>query len=418
MRSALTDVTYVRNFIRESAPAWLDHVALISGMAPPLRHAAFSWCDLGCGPGTNAAIMAATHPLGSFVGIDSLPAHIEEANLLATDARIPNVHFHALDFAAATTRDFGGFDYIVSHGVYTWIDQTARDQWLAFIDRHLKPGGLLYVSYNALPGRAADLPLQRLVHALGGTLPGNSRDRTQAALAVVDGMNHLKAPALASSPMMQRLHQNRGRFDPDYLAHEFMVPWDPQCVTDVRAHLAQAGLRPAGSATLVENYDNFVLGRTARQLLATIEDPHACEFARDFMIDQFFRRDVFVREGRTLDDAERRRRLLNTAFWLGEPADEVKYSLVTPAGRLTFDNPAARHIVQGLAAGPRRLADLSENATIPDRDLLANALALSAALTIWPVEAANAPVDNINQALEGRYRVLGCGTALRVAKET
>jgi SAM-dependent methyltransferase len=411
------DVTYVRNFIRETAPAWLDHVALVSGMAPPLRHPGFSWCDLGCGPGANAAIMAATHPHGSFVGIDFLPAHIEEADFLANDARIPNIHFHELDFAAATPLDFGGFDYIVSHGVYTWIDRTARDQWLGFIDRHLKPGGLLYVSYNAMPGRAADLPLQRLVRALGGALQGNTRDRMQAAFEVVDSMNRLKAPALVSSPMMQRLTAHRGRFDPDYLAHELMVSgWEPQCVTDVRAHLAQAGLKPVGSATLVENYDKFVLGRPARQLLATIEDPDARELARDFMIDQFFRRDVFVRAGRVLDASERRRRLMNSAFWLSDPAGEVKYHLATPAGRLTFDNPAARHIVECLAAGPRRLADLPKNAAISESDLLANALALSAALTIWPVEPDHVPVDNINRALEGRYHVIGCGTAVRVGK--
>ncbi len=410
-------MTYVRNFIRETAPAWLDHVALISGMAPPLRPPGFSWCDLGCGPGANAAIMAATHPHGSFVGIDFLPAHIEEAELLANDARIHNIHFHALDFAAATALDFGGFDYIVSHGVYSWIDRTARDQWLGFIDRHLKPGGLLYVSYNAIPGRAADLPLQRLVRALGGALQGNTRDRMQAALAVVDSMNRLKAPALLSSPMMQRLTEHRDQFDPDYLAHEFMVSgWQPQCVTDVRAHLAQAGLKPVGSATLVENYDKFVLGRPARQLLATIEDPDARELARDFMIDQFFRRDVFIREGRALGGSERRSRLMNSAFWLSDPAGEVKYHLATPAGRLTFDNPAARHIVEGLAAGPRRLADLPKNAAVSESDLLANALALSAALTIWPVEPDHVPVDNINRALEGRYQVLGCGTAVRVGK--
>lgn len=411
---SVTDVSYVRNFIRETAPAWLDHVALISGFDAPGRDAGFSWCDLGCGPGTNAGVMAATHPDGSFVGIDSLPAHIDEARLLASEAQIPNVRFLALDFAAATTLDFGGFDYIVSHGVYTWIDQDAREQWLGFIDGHLKPGGLLYVSYNAIPGRAADLPLQRLVRALGGgSMPGNTRDRMQAALSVVDSMNQLKAPALVSSPMMQSLKEHRVGFDPDYLVHELMVPWDPQCVTDVRAHLGSIGLRPVGSATLVENYDNFVLGRAARELLATIEDPDAREFARDFMIDQFFRRDVFVREGRRLDDAERRQRLMNSAFWLSKPSDEVKYSLATPAGRLSFDNTAARHIVKGLATGPRRLADLADP-SIPDSDLLANALALSAALTIWPVEAGDVAVSDINRAIKGRYRVLGCGTASRI----
>ena len=210
-------------------------------------------------------------------------------------------------------------------------------------------------------------------------------------------------------------------FNPSYLAHEFMVPgWDPQCVTDVRAHLGSVGLKPVGSATLLENHDRFVLGRASRDLLSGIADPNARELARDFLIDQFFRRDVFVRSPRRMESDERRARLLDSTFLLADRADEVKFHMTTPAGRLSFDNPAARHIVKALAAGPRRLSDIAD-AAIPERDLLANALTLSAALTIWPVEGGAVDVDRINRAIqlraggpeEIRYWVMGCGTALR-----
>ena len=55
------------------APAWLDHVALVGGIEPPARRAGFAWCDLGCGQGITALILAATHPGGVFHGIDAMP---------------------------------------------------------------------------------------------------------------------------------------------------------------------------------------------------------------------------------------------------------------------------------------------------------------------------------------------------------
>ena len=206
--SYVTDVPYVRTFIRELAPAWLDHVALVSGFAPPSRDRKFSWCDLGCGQGLTATIFAATHPAGRFCGIDFMAAHIENARRFAAECAIENVEFHAADFSAAVETDFGGFDYIVSHGVYSWVNDQTQNALRRFIDRHLKPGGLAYVSYYAIPGRAADLPFQRLVRALGLTLSGDSASRCAAAIEVVHKLTELKAPALLGSPMAVSLKEH------------------------------------------------------------------------------------------------------------------------------------------------------------------------------------------------------------------
>src|ERR1700681_874308 len=127
------DVPYVGVFTRETAPAWLDHVALVSGFAPPAREEGFSWCDLGCGQGVTAAILAATHPRGRFCGIDAMPAHIDHARRLAAEYAIANLELHIADFAAAAEIDFGGFDYIIAHGVYSWVDAQARADLRRFI---------------------------------------------------------------------------------------------------------------------------------------------------------------------------------------------------------------------------------------------------------------------------------------------
>ena len=422
----VTDVPYVWTFIPDLAPAWLDHVALVSGFAPPSRDQKFAWCDLGCGQGLTAAILAATHPAGRFCGIDLMAAHIESARRLAAESGIENVEFHAADFAAAIETDFGGFDYVVAHGIYSWVDEQTRSALRRFIDRHLRPGGLAYISYYAMPGRAADLPVQRLARTLGLTFSGDSAARCASAIEIVNRLTELQAPALVGSPMAVHLNEHFWRADRArntdadlaYLSHELMSEhWQPLCVTDVRAAMRTIGLSPAGSTKLVENYDSFVLGEAARKVLATIADVDARELARDFLIDQFFRHDVFIRRGRALDESERRAQLLTGCFALTRPVSEIAYQMQTPAGQLRYDNGIARNIVAAVAGGPRVLADICTECELPPQDAVANALVLSAAGVLRPVERNWSAVGDLNGAIGRRnlrYRALPCGTALLI----
>ena len=137
-------------------------------------------------------MLAAMHPAGEFYGIDMMPAHIDHARCLATEAKLPNATFHAIDFGAVADLKLPRFDYIVVRRVYTWVNAQVRADLRSFIDLHLKPDGLVYLSYNALPGRAADLPLQRLVRALGESFDGNSIERVAAALKIVHSVRDLR----------------------------------------------------------------------------------------------------------------------------------------------------------------------------------------------------------------------------------
>ena len=426
VKGYVTDVPYVPAFIQHSAPASLDHVAVISGLMPPARKEEFAWCDLGCGQGATAVMLAATHPGGQFHGIDAMPEHTDYGRRFAAEGDVANVIFHTADFATASHLELPKFEYIVAHGVYSWVGPQVRADMRSFVDSRLKRGGLLYLSYYAMPGRAADLPFQRLVRAIGETCEGNSTQRVGAALKIIDSFLGLKAPALVASPMLSRLKQEEYRVAASYLAHEYMGQhWDPLFVTDVRRDMATIGLKPVGSATLVENYDSFVLGKAAREALSAIADEDVRELARDFLIDQFFRLDVFVRGADQLDEYEQRQRLLASAFTLTCPASKVEYTLHTSAGQLAFDNAAARAIVAALAAGPRALGDVAEQG-VATGDIIANAMVLSASTQIRPVESTRTSVAAINAALVRRfggleeipYFALPCGTAIGINDKT
>jgi SAM-dependent methyltransferase len=417
-----TDIPYLRDFKPPLTPAWLDHVALVAGVEPPLRKAGFAWCDLGCGQGVTANILAATHPRGAFHAIDAMPTHINHARRLAGEAAIPNVTYHCVDFAAALDLELPLFDYIVAHGVYTWVDAANQRALRRFFDRRLKPGGLVYVSYNAMPGWARDLPFQRLVRELARGSSGDSAARVDTALEIIRALATAEVPALAPSFIVGELEQRPEDYTPAYLVHEFMPgAWQPLYVTEVRAAMKTIGLAPVGSATLIENLDALVLSKNASEMLGAIADDDLRELVRDFYLDQRFRCDVFARGNRQLDGEQRCDALLASTFALARPAPAIRYSAATPAGFHPYNNPTARAIVGALVDGPRSFAEVASVQASP-QDLAPNVLLLCAVGDAVPVEPGRAPVETLNRAifrrLDGpeqiRWLALPCGTALDV----
>jgi hypothetical protein len=365
-------------------------------------------------------VFAATHPEGTFHAIDAMPDHIARGRRVAESAGLANLTFHALDFAAATALDLPKFQYIVAHGVYAWIDEAAAASLRRFVDRHLAPGGLVYVSYNAMPGWAADMAFQHLVFNLAEDQAGDSIARFAAATAITDRLFKAGATALTMSPIATSLEEQKTKRPKSYFAHEYLAPaWRPRYVSDVRREMTEIGLAPVGSATLRDNFDNFVLRKAAREALAEIADPDRRELIRDYFMFQRFRRDVYGRAVPGLGDDERRERLLGNSFALMRPAGLVQYKMTTEAGELGFDNPVARHIVARLAEGPARLKDCRAD-DMSEQDLLANALSLCCAGAIAPADRP-ASADRVNAALldqldpntETTLRVLPWGTAIR-----
>jgi SAM-dependent methyltransferase len=417
--SYVSEIPYVSEFTSELSPDWLDFVAVVNGIEPPDRDERFAWCELGCGLGVTANVLAAANPNAVFVGIDALPAHIASAQALSNAAGTSNLRLHELDFEAAVEVGFPPFQYIVAHGVYAWIDKRASDALRRFISRHLAPDGLVYISYNAMPGWAANAPFQHLISAFAARNIGCIRDRFDVAARKIQELTQAGAPPLRASTIATEWHEYAEKREPAYLIHEYLAPaWRPLYVDQVRQDMREIALSPAGSAILVENFDSLVLRRTAREALREIEDSDLRELARDYFLVQNFRRDVFTASSRRLDVENRRARLLNTHFARLRPAEAVALTMQTQAGSISFDNAVARTLVASSSIRGCKLRDLPGN----ESDLVANALALCCARGFWPAETSARDMTQLNEALfrntggDAAYYALPFGTALRFSR--
>jgi SAM-dependent methyltransferase len=138
----VTDVVYTQGSYREMTPLWLATTALLLGQRPPDLTRPFRYADLGCGHGLTATIVAATCPHAEVWGFDFNPAHIESARGLASAAGLTNLHFEEASFADLEARPpagLGEFDFVVSHGVLSWISAENRDRLVRIIGRWLRP---------------------------------------------------------------------------------------------------------------------------------------------------------------------------------------------------------------------------------------------------------------------------------------
>jgi SAM-dependent methyltransferase len=106
--------------------------------------------EIGCGDGGHLLPLAAFYPGATFVGCDLAPTAIAHAERRARAANLDNVALHVADVRALP--DLGRFDFIVSHGVYSWVPEDAREALLAACGASLAGDGIAFVSYNAMPG--------------------------------------------------------------------------------------------------------------------------------------------------------------------------------------------------------------------------------------------------------------------------
>jgi methyltransferase-like protein/2-polyprenyl-3-methyl-5-hydroxy-6-metoxy-1,4-benzoquinol methylase len=108
--------------------------------------------ELGCAAGGNITAMAEALPGSEFVGVDYSERQIQEGREAVREMGFTNVTLHQADIRALDALELGTFDYIIAHGVYSWVPADVRDGLLAACKSLLNPAGIAYVSYNAYPG--------------------------------------------------------------------------------------------------------------------------------------------------------------------------------------------------------------------------------------------------------------------------
>ena len=133
-----------------TTPATLEAYAALVGVSAPNPKTA-RVLELGATYGGNIISQALFNPDATFVGIELSQEQVEKGNEVIANAGLTNVSLVQFDIASIGS-DIGTFDYIIAHGVYSWVDDGVKDALLRLIDEHLAEDGIAYISYNTYPG--------------------------------------------------------------------------------------------------------------------------------------------------------------------------------------------------------------------------------------------------------------------------
>lgn len=344
-------IDYPHSFHPELAPSHLAFALALAGIRPPVEPGQpFAYAELGCGQGLTSNLLAAVHPEGRFEAIDVLPSHMANAQRLARAAGHDNVRFAAETFADFAAHPGPDFDLIILHGVWSWVGADNRAILVDIAKRRLKPGGALYLSYNCLPGWAADMPVRQLLLEAVADAPGPLPARIAAALDAVERLaragGYFDRVPSAARHLRSLLDKGDG-----YLAHEYLNRhWAPFYHADVAAELAPLSF--AASATLL---DHLPLAPDT-QALVDAASPARRETLRDTLGYTRFRRDLFVKAPVRLSPEQRQHLLAAMRFGLVVPRADVPDSASTPQG----DAQVPTGLVAKLADGPRTVAELGD----------------------------------------------------------
>ena len=314
----VADIGYTYGYYQELNPERVKLAFLNAGLVAPEFGTA---CELGFGQGLSANIHAAAS-VCSWHGTDFNPAQAGFAQELASVSGV-NAHLYDEAFDEFARRDLPEFDYIGLHGIWSWISDENRAVIVDFIRKKLKVGGVLYISYNTLPGWGTFAPMRHLMTEHAEVIGADG----VGIVSRIDGALDFTEKLLATNPLFARanplinekIKQIKGQ-NRHYLAHEyFNRDWHPMHFATMAKWMESAKLTYACSANYLDHVEAVNLTADQQAFLAEIHDPLFKQTVRDFMVNQQFRKDYWVKGARrltTLEQAQglREQRLIMTTY--------------------------------------------------------------------------------------------------------
>ncbi|WP_102141292.1 methyltransferase regulatory domain-containing protein [Mycobacterium hubeiense] len=358
VRAEYDEVPYDSHAFPLSAPGHLAAIAYLFGLDVPDVSSA-RVLEIGCSAGSNLIPFAAWHAEAHAVGIDLSQVQIDQGRQRVQALGLDNLELLQGDIAEMALEALGQFDYIICHGVYSWVPENVQDAILSAFRRLLVPDGVAYLSYNVYPGwKAKEIVRDAML------LRGGGRGTPDEKLGYARGMiDFLEEVAPADSVLARALADFRiatGNVRDYYLMHEYLETFNSPCYFLEMLERAQehglAYLADAVPSTMFAiNYGDKV----SEPLLKECGHSQVLlEQYLDFVVNQTFRRSLLIHAERApqiryrLDRSRYGR--LHFAAWLPPVAGETRMDESRQeygdrdAGTLITHDPGVKAAVEAL----------------------------------------------------------------------
>ena len=282
-----------------TTPATLEAYAALVGISAPNPKTA-RVLELGATYGGNIISQALFNPDATFVGIELSQEQVEKGNEVIANAGLTNVSLIQSDIASIGS-EIGTFDYIIAHGVYSWVDDGVKDALLRLIDEHLAEDGIAYISYNTYPGwHTMDEVRQLMMFSNRDKAQFNHKEKVLHGKTIgsIVGSQILKYDNLKerNSKFLGALRSVMQK-DEYYVGHDHLEPNnDPVYFYQFNDHLGAHNLAYLCDADLtlsmVRSFDADIADTLDKLAL---NDHVAQEQYLDFILDTTFRKSIICK---------------------------------------------------------------------------------------------------------------------------
>ncbi|MGI4846649.1 MAG: class I SAM-dependent methyltransferase [Janthinobacterium lividum] len=406
----VSDIEYPITFFTEQSPAHLNFACVLNGVEPVPTDRPFTYFELGSGKGLTANILAASNPHGRFYATDFNPAQVVSSRQMSRDAGLENLEILEASFGdlAAGKIDLPPMDFITMYGVYSWINAENRAYVVQIIARYLKPGGVVYLNYNAMPGWTNVLPLQRLIFDHAGANPAPRQLQVARARDFVDQVAAAPANYFSGHSTLQYRLESLRKDKTGYLAHEYINDgWKPLYHADVARDLAPAKLNFIGSAELWRAFPQLYISADQQALLDGVTDGTLRETIKDYIHNTSFREDVYVRGARSMTPARQAHCLGQLGLAMTTVRGSAVLEFQTPNGKILGERDLYLPILEAIEQGPCSFTELAALPALAERGILGVAqvaafLMASGQASVYPLSAGtvdSAPAKRLNQVI-------------------
>jgi len=293
------EVAYKSYAFAQSHPMRLGAMATLFGMNPkPVDRCRV--LELGCAAGGNIIPMAEMFPESEFIGIDLSKRQIEDGQALLKELSLPNcqlLHKSITDIDPA----FGQFDYIIAHGVFSWVPDLVQDAMLRICQENLSEQGVAYISYNTYPGWHMRGMIRDLMvyHAKSF---GTAEEKLAQARALLHFLAEVTPRRDPYGIFLKEEARHIDQCDDYYLFHEYLEEHNTplyfyQFIDKAGAHHLQYLGETNFAEMLVSNFPEEV----AEALMALTDDIVSMEQYMDFVRNRYFRQTLLVHDHVQLD---------------------------------------------------------------------------------------------------------------------
>lgn len=357
-QTSYDEIPYISQAYPQTHPDRLATLACLFGLTPvPITRCRV--LELGCAGGGNLIPMAFHLPDSEFVGVDLSSRQIQQASEAISDIGLHNIRVENLSITDIDS-SFGAFDYIICHGVYSWVSEEVQKKILSVCSQHLAPQGVAYVSYNTYPGWHLREMIRHMMRYHIGQFDTTAK-RIEQARALIDFLAESVSTTSYYGQMLKSELDLVKRVSDWYLFHDHLEEVNtPRYFHQFIAHAADHRLQYLGEADFAVMLSSGFPDNVAETLNRISQNIIRTEQYMDFLRNRFFRQTLLCHQGLTVNRNLNSQRLEGLLF-ASSAHPETDPADLSPGQKLSFRTPSGETFHTEFSLTKAALCVLNEN---------------------------------------------------------